>query len=159
MVSWAQRTSPCKPTACRRCWMKRHRRKLFTRQDDGALAAADHPAAEPVSWALGHDVRPAVQSLGGRACTDCHAQDAPFFFAQVTPQGPPLTQAVESRPMHAFMALDGNFQKLFGLTFEFRPVFKIVMLVASGFVLLVLLLFALRLLSTVLKFTGGDHRV
>jgi hypothetical protein len=104
-------------------------------------------------------VRPASQSLGVKACTDCHAKDAPFFFATVTPQGPLVTSATVAHPMHDFMALDGSFQKLFGLTFEFRPLFKIAMLVASVLVFLVLVLFALRLLAGVLSFTAGDRRV
>ncbi len=30
-----------------------------------------------------HDILPAQAALGARSCTECHAMDAPFFFAQV----------------------------------------------------------------------------
>jgi len=62
--------------------------KLFRLDASGAIVASDHKSAEPYAWALGHNVRPASQSLGARACTDCHAEDAPFYFGTIEPKGP-----------------------------------------------------------------------
>ena len=133
--------------------------RLFKRGTDGSLGAFEHAAAEPLSWPLAHDVRPAAQSLGVKACTDCHAKDAPFLFAPVMPYGPLVTQAAVARPMHEFMQLEGSFQRLFGLTFEFRPLFKVIMLVVSCLIALVLLFAALKALERVLAFTAGGRRV
>lgn len=47
----------------------------------------DHPYAAPVTWAIGHDVRPASQALGARGCTDCHADDGPVDFGRAEPAG------------------------------------------------------------------------
>jgi hypothetical protein len=41
------------------------------------------PAA-PVFWPIGHDVRPATQSLGAKSCTECHRSDSPYFQEQLT---------------------------------------------------------------------------
>ena len=37
----------------------------------GTLEATSHPAAEPVLWPLGHEVRPAARSLGAKGCEEC----------------------------------------------------------------------------------------
>ena len=62
--------------------------RLFTMDDDGTLVASEHAAAEPVAWPIAHNVRGAGQSMGARRCEDCHASDAPFYFAGVTAFGP-----------------------------------------------------------------------
>ncbi|HUT26297.1 MAG TPA: hypothetical protein VM492_18355, partial [Sumerlaeia bacterium] len=68
---------------------------------NGEIETEDHVAAQPVLWPFGHDVRPAAQSLGAGGCTDCHAKDAPFFFAEVKPNGPLRTSVVASaKPMY-----------------------------------------------------------
>lgn len=74
--------------------------KLFRLDASGAVIASDHKSAEPYAWALGHNVRPAAQSLGSRACTDCHAEDAPFYFGTIEPQGPLKTAAASIIPVH-----------------------------------------------------------
>ncbi|MCH9021714.1 MAG: hypothetical protein IID32_03005 [Planctomycetes bacterium] len=51
---------------------------------DGKISSFEHSSAKPYTWSLAHDVRGAGQSLGIRGCTDCHADDVPFFFGQVT---------------------------------------------------------------------------
>jgi formate dehydrogenase subunit gamma len=44
--------------------------------------------AGPVLWPLAHEVRPEEQSLGAAGCTECHAEDAPFFEAIMAGTGP-----------------------------------------------------------------------
>jgi len=56
--------------------------------DGETVTAKEHSVAQPYSWALAHDVRPAQQSLGARSCTDCHAKDAPFFIGKVAVDSP-----------------------------------------------------------------------
>jgi hypothetical protein len=84
-----------------------------------------------VTWPLAHDVRPAQQSLGWKACTDCHSGGSDFFFAKIKGTGPLLTDRVAKRSAVAFMGLGGLFQRVFGLSFVVRPAFKIVLAVCA----------------------------
>ncbi len=61
---------------------------LWTVDAEGKLAGKPHTAAEPVSWPLAHNVRGVGQSMGALRCEDCHAKDAPFYYAELTPNGP-----------------------------------------------------------------------
>ena len=62
---------------------------LYELDDQGGLLAAtgaedlSGPAA-PVFWPIGHNVRPATQSLGAKSCTECHRADSPYFTEQLT---------------------------------------------------------------------------
>jgi len=76
--------------------------------DSGKLVHSEHPAAQPYSWALGHDVRSAAQSLGAGGCGDCHSDGAGFFFGVVTPDAPIRLEATPSRPMYALQGYDRN---------------------------------------------------
>ena len=89
-----------------------------------ALVDSDHEAAEPVSWAIGHDVRGAAQSLGARTCQECHAADSNFLFGTVTATGPLLTASAKTVPMYAFQDVSRRFNNLFGTTFKVRKIFK-----------------------------------
>ncbi|MDF7823096.1 cytochrome c3 family protein [Pontiellaceae bacterium B12227] len=88
------------------------------------LTDSDHEAAEPVSWAIGHDVRGTAQSLGAKACQECHSSDSAFLFGTVTATGPLLTEKAKSVPMHEFQEVNSSFNKLFGTTFTVRKMFK-----------------------------------
>ncbi len=88
------------------------------------LSVSPAKAGEPMDWPIAHDVRPAAQALGAKDCTECHSIDSPFFFAEVkldalSPEGKPIT-----KPMAEFEGQDTLFQKLFALSFMFRPIFK-----------------------------------
>ena len=56
-------------------------------------AAAD--LAQRLCWTTAHGVEPGSQSLGANGCTDCHAEDAHFFYGKVVadPFGPNATPA------------------------------------------------------------------
>jgi len=118
--------------------------RKFTLADDGTLADEDHPAAEPVSWATGHDVRPAAKSLGVKKCAECHSAKADFFFGTVAATGPLKTGRMAVKSMHEFQDVSESFNKLFGLSFRVRKLFKVVMgglaLVIAGAILIVGLL-------------------
>jgi hypothetical protein len=101
--------------------------RMFRRTKDGGLGDAGHPAAAPTTWPLAHDVRPAQQSLGWKGCADCHSAGSDFFFAGLEGHGPLLTRRTGRLSASSFMGLGGLFQRVFGLSFVVRPVFKIVL--------------------------------
>ncbi len=88
------------------------------------LVDSDHESAEPVSWAIGHDVRGTAQSLGAKSCKECHADDAAFLFGSVTATGPLLTDRAKTVEMHELEEVSSSFNKMFGLTFKVRACFK-----------------------------------
>ncbi|MDH5742095.1 MAG: cytochrome c3 family protein [Candidatus Aminicenantes bacterium] len=124
---------------------------VFRLDDEGKLSASKHLAAEPVVWPLGHRVRPAQQALGINGCTDCHSEGSSFFFGQIRGSGPLETEKVEKRSAHSFMDLDKPYQKLFGLSFRVRPIFKAVLFVAAVIVGSILFLMFLLILG---RYTG-----
>ncbi len=97
--------------------------KMF-RLDGDALTDIEHQAAQPISWALGHDVRGTAQSLGAKSCRECHADDSSFLFGTVTATGPLLTDRASSVSMHEFEGINGSYNKLFGASFKIRKAFK-----------------------------------
>jgi LSD1 subclass zinc finger protein len=119
---------------------------------DGKLSAKEEKAAEAVSWAVGHDVRPARLARGAKPvkCADCHTVDSAFFFGQIESTGPLLTARKLVRAQHAFMALSGSYNKVFGTTFLMRPVFKVFLWVVFGLVALVALAFVAAAVPAVL---------
>ena len=98
--------------------------RKFTLDASGNLVDEDDPAAEPISWPLGHDVRGTAQSLGAKSCKECHSDDSAFLFGNVTATGPLLTDRAKTMSMHEFENIDGDFNKLFGATFKVRKMFK-----------------------------------
>ena len=123
---------------------------MFLLDEDGELTTAKHDSAEPVKWPLAHRVRPAQQSLGINKCRDCHSANSPFFFGKVRGTGPLVTQKVKVLSQATMMKLTQPYQRLFGLSFSVRPVFKVVLFVSAvvlGFILLILFLLALGRLT------------
>jgi len=105
--------------------------RLFRLDKGGRLDASADRAAEPVTWPLAHNVRPAQQSLGWGGCTDCHSGGSDFFFTKLKATGPMLTKNVATRSAASFMGLGGLFQRVFGLSFIVRPVFKVVLVICA----------------------------
>ncbi len=120
--------------------------RLFRLNDKGALVSRTDDAARPVAWPMAHEVRPALQSLGVKGCTDCHTAGSDFFFAKISAEGPLITDAGVVRSRVSFMGLVKPYQKLFGLSFTARPYYKfglIVLLALIGALLLIVFLGAL----------------
>ena len=111
--------------------------RKFSLSSDGTLAAEDHSAAEPVSWALGHDVRPAATALGARSCKDCHSPKSDFFFGTVTATGPLKTDRADVTEMVEYQDAEKGFNKLFGVSFLVRKYFKMAMAAFAGLLLIV----------------------
>ncbi len=123
--------------------------KVFRLNRKGNLETVTDEAASPVTWPLAHEVRPARQSLGINGCKDCHRLGSPFLFRKARGTGPLLTTNVRTISANAFMGLDRPFQKLFGLTFAVRPLFKGILFISAVVVGLILGLVALLLLGRV----------
>ncbi|HVP91713.1 MAG TPA: multiheme c-type cytochrome, partial [Terriglobales bacterium] len=116
--------------------------RSFRLNRDGRLISEDAAAAAPVTWPLAHNVRPVQQSLGWKGCTDCHTADSKFFFKTLRATGPLLTDGKASRSATSLMRVGSLFHRVFGLTFAFRPFFKLVLavsVIATGAVLAVFL--------------------
>ena len=118
--------------------------KLWKTDEGGKLISEEHEAAAPVSWALGHDVRPAGLARGAKPvkCADCHTAGSEFFFGDVASTGPLLTAKAMVRKQVKFMDLSGSYNRLFGLTFTVRPLLKIFLWIVFGIVALVSVGFA-----------------
>jgi hypothetical protein len=96
------------------------------RLDGETLRSEEHEAARPYSWPLGHDVRPASQSLGIAGCADCHAEDSPIYFASVTSRGPVETNHLVSSTLWEMRGGDEAVISTFAYTFYLRPLLKII---------------------------------
>ncbi|MCH8118842.1 MAG: hypothetical protein IIC00_03830 [Planctomycetes bacterium] len=130
--------------------------KLYQLDDSGTLCEKEHRSAEPYLWPIGHNVRPAAQSLGVRHCTDCHATDAPFFFGDVAVDSPIVNRRGTVK-MVEFLKVRPFYTKAFAFSFVFRPWMKIIALGSCAVLAVVLLLYALKALSCVVKvLTGQD---
>ena len=129
--------------------------QLAGQGDSLELKAEEAAIAAPYTWPLGHDVRPAAQSLGARGCVDCHATDSSFYFAEVTGDGPLLTQRASVLPMYDLQQVDEGFQKLFGRSFEMRQMFKVVGWAAAGVLTAILIVFAMMGLGRLARWIGG----
>jgi hypothetical protein len=126
---------------------------------DGALSASVDKAAEPVSWAVGHDVRAARLARGAKPakCADCHTVDSSFFFAKVASTGPLLTARPLVKAQNEFMGLSGSYNKLFGTTFLMRPLFKVFLWTVFALVLLVAVAFVAAAVPAVLAKTAVPY--
>ncbi len=125
--------------------------KLFRLDKAGELQAGDHRSAAPVSWPMAHDVRPARLSLGVNGCSDCHRANSAFFFAAVKGVGPLKTEYRAVAAMNRFMGKDKYYEKLFGLSFIVRPVFKIILFMS---ILVIVLLLMIILSAAIGRFAG-----
>jgi hypothetical protein len=119
------------------------------RVEKGVLHSSEDPAAKPYAWALAHDVRPAAQALGARGCADCHASDAPMYFATVAARGPVEATNGLRKEMWDMRGDDKTVASFFAFTFHFRPLLKVLVFAAALVVLAVLLLYGLRGLGAI----------
>ena len=128
--------------------------KLYRAGADGALAAADHPDAGPVAWPIGHNVRPAAQSLGMGECTDCHGFDAPVAFGEVEVPSPAKIGQGATMAMYEFQGRDSLELKAWAMSYLFRPMFKVVGFTTAGVIAAVLLLYFFLGLAALARWAG-----
>lgn len=90
---------------------------------------------KPYAWAIGHDVRPARQSLGAKGCVECHSNNAPFFAAAVTPVA--TMDRIESESKSALELQGADFIRLslWNQMFGGRTWFKYAAFVSIGLAL------------------------
>ncbi len=108
--------------------------RLFLADGKGRLEVRKDKAADPVTWPLAHEVRPARMSLGVNGCGDCHSAGSDLFFGKVKGYGPLRTSRVDLRSKASFMGLGRPYHFLFGLSFAVRPLFKGVLIGAAAVV-------------------------
>ena len=80
----------------------------------------------------------------------CHTVGSSFFFGKVESTGPLLTANKLVRAQHAFMALSGSYNKVFGTTFLMRPFFKIFLWAVFAILVLVAVAFVAAAVPVVL---------
>ena len=116
--------------------------EVHTLKGEGALSAQAHESAQPYAWPIAHDVRPASESIGAKGCTECHAPDAPFFFAKVDAATPAdLSQAPFSAVMHELQDLDEAALKALDRSARFRKPYLIGSAIGGVFLALALMHF------------------
>jgi hypothetical protein len=128
--------------------------KMFRVGPRNELVASDHPVAEPYFWPMAHDVRPAAQALGAKSCKDCHAGNAPFFFGTIKSAGSLQTDEAVTLVRYQLAGLDPLATRLFGWSFTFRPLLKVVGFLASALVIAILLAYGLPALRQLCKRLG-----
>ena len=118
--------------------------RMYRRGGDGKLTSAEHADAEPYAWPLGHDVRAGGQSLGARGCSDCHSEDAPIYFARITPLGPVNPETAAVKYQHELRGDDIAYWSAFAGSFQFRTMLKVMSLSAAAVIAFVLLVYGVR---------------
>jgi hypothetical protein len=125
--------------------------KLYRITEEDKLEASEHELAQPYSWAIAHDVRPAAQSLGVHSCEDCHSTDGPFFFGEVAVDSPIVSEQNSVKKMVEFQDIDTVYAWAFAFSFVFRPWLKVVALGSSAVMAAVLVLYGLKALGCIVK--------
>lgn len=112
---------------------------VFSLGADGALVkTAGVPEAQPVSWPVGHDVRPARQARGAAPakCADCHTSDSQFFLGEIKPTGPVMDVDAAPLSQAELLGVSGCYHTVLGTTFGMRPLFKVFLWTVFGLVCL-----------------------
>ncbi len=124
--------------------------KMYQLDAEGKITSSRHEAAQPYSWPMAHDVRPAEQSLGVRLCKDCHTTDSPFFFGKVEVDTPVKTaDGAEFVEAINLQGIDRMYMWLFNASFVFRPMLKIVAFASCGLIGLMILAYLLRAVAAI----------
>jgi hypothetical protein len=130
--------------------------KLFELDEANKLKVSSHENAMAYSWPVAHSVRPASQSLGIRGCEDCHTFNSNFFFSNVESE-----TFVESAPSATFsmaesMGVNLLYNKLFSLSFIFKPLLKFFVIASCAVILMTVLVFFGRSLHAVSRYASDD---
>lgn len=128
--------------------------RLHRRGADGKVTSVEHPAAKPYAWPLGHDVRPAKQALGARACTDCHGFDTPIFWATLTADSPAALGEPLVKVQHELLGKDSLELQAWAMSYMFRPMFKVVGFATAALIGAVLVLYLFLGLAALLRWAA-----
>ena len=124
--------------------------KMYSQGDDGKLVAAEHSSASAFMWPIGHNVRPAAQSLGIGGCGDCHAMNKPFFFGKVAVDSPVVSKAVFVE-MIKFAGVNKAYTKLFASSLLFYRFVAVISVVACFIAAAIIAVYAFAGLIRILK--------
>ena len=127
---------------------------VFSLDKDGKLVETEGAAeARPVSWPVGHDVRPACQARGAEPakCADCHTGDSEFFRGEVTPVGPVQDAAAKPLRQSELLGVGDFYHSVLGSTFSLRPTLKVTLWTIFG----LMCLFAAAAAGAALNRLGG----
>ena len=114
---------------------------VFSLDEKGELVeTVGAPEAQPVSWPIAHDVRPARQARGAAPvkCADCHTSDSKFFLGEVRPQGPVQDAAAPAIATAELLKVCGCYHAALGSTFAMRPLLKVTLWTIFGLMCLFL---------------------
>jgi hypothetical protein len=131
--------------------------KIYYLNEKKILIQQDHQAAAPYIWPLAHDVRPALQSLGVRGCSDCHSTDSNFYFGNVTIQTPLELRRVKKQSMTNFLDQSPIAAWVFSFSFLFRPGLKYLIIFSSLITMAVLVLYGFRGLAKMISFFSTEN--
>ena len=124
-----------------------------------SLQSEEFAGAAPYLWPIGHDVRPAAQSLGAKGCQDCHSSDSAFFFGNVAVDSPLASDRGTPWKMNRFETkIDPAYQAKLADTWRYRSMLKIVALSAAGLLGLFLLAYLFRGIDRISAFTTARFR-
>lgn len=124
--------------------------KLY-RLEGASVKSEEHATGKPYAWALGHDVRPASQSLGVKGCADCHGEKSPIYFGTVAARGPVDPKNGVSSEQWSLRNDDKTVASTFAFTFKFRPMLKYITFGCAVILLGVLLSHGLSALGTMTR--------
>lgn len=112
--------------------------------------------AEAYSWPIAHAVRPASQALGVRSCDDCHSFNSSFFFSDVESESFLESAPLINYSMTDFMGINSVYQKVFSLSFFFRPLLKFIIIISCAMIILTVLVFLGRSILTISRYASAD---
>lgn len=118
--------------------------KTYELNEEGGLKIGESGISENYSWAIGHDVRPASQSLGSGGCGDCHSFSSNFFFGDVVMESSLKSESDTLIAMTEFSGYNTLYQKAFSFSFFFRPWLKALLIISFSIILLVFLIHTAR---------------
>jgi len=120
--------------------------------DNDKLVALEHNSAAAFMWPIGHNVRPAAQSLGIGGCGDCHAVNKPFFFGKVIVDSPIVEKnRFAETIMIEFAGVDPVYTKIFASSLLFYRFVAILSVVACAIGAAIVAVYAFAGLIRILK--------
>ena len=126
--------------------------KVYAQGSNG-LSSLEDPIADPYTWPIAHNVRPASMALGSNGCTDCHSVDSPFYTGAIIVDSPLKT---DDANMIDFQSQNLFAAQVFSNAFIFRPWLKGILYLSVGIILSLVILFFFKGLGKWIDSTKMD---
>jgi hypothetical protein len=130
--------------------------KVYQKSGESLVIFEKHAAAKPYYWSLGHDVRPAVQSLGSGGCDDCHATNSNFYYSKIYIDSPLDPFAKQTQNMISFQDANTIGTWIFSLSFLFRPWLKLLIIIPCIFIFSIMFYYLVKGLVKISKIAAND---